>query len=81
MIDVEVTENAIGKARGYQVTKKFEKQLTFLRINPKYNSLKFEPVKSLRGIYRFRVDKHYWGLVTKTGVNRLKVYDVIKHLK
>jgi len=79
--NVEITENAINKAKRYQIKKKFDKQIGFLKVNPHYNSLKYQPlVETRKDIYKFRVDLHYWGLVIKTGNNSLKVYDVIKHL-
>lgn len=81
MVDVEVTNNAIEKAKGYQVKKKLEKQVSFLRRNPRHNSLKFQNFKEIPGVWKFCVDKHYWGLVTKLGKNRIRVYDVIKHPK
>lgn len=82
MVNVEVTDNAKNKARGYQVTKQLEKQIKFLANNPKHPSLKLQPlVESSKQIWKFRVTKHYWGLVIKVGPNDLKVYDVIKHLK
>lgn len=79
MVDVEVTENAISKAKGYQVKKKLDKQVRFLQNNPRHNSLKFQDWKEVPGVYKFRVDLHYWGLVTKTGKNKMRVHDVIKH--
>ena len=81
MVNVEVTDNADKKAKGYQITKPFHKQIAFLRTNPRHNSLKFQPLEASKGVYKFRVTKHYWGLVIKVGINDLKVYDVIKHLK
>ena len=79
-VDIEVTDNAIKKAKGYQVKKKLDKQVRFIRKNPRHNSLKFQNLKEVPGVWKFRVDKHYWGLVTKPGKNKMKVYDVIKHL-
>ncbi len=79
MINVEITDNAIAKAAKYQVKKKFDKQIEFLRQNPRHNSLNFKPLESVPGVWRFRVNKHYWGLVVKTDINFLRVYDVIKH--
>jgi len=36
---------------------------------------------SANGIWEFRIDRHYRGLVIKRGTNSVEVYDVIKHLK
>jgi len=81
VVDVEITKNAIKKAKRYQVKKKLDKQARFLRENPRHNSLKFENFKEIPGVWKFRVGKHYWGLVIKIGKNRLSVYDVIEHPK
>lgn len=81
MVNVKVTDNAKKKAKVYQVTKQLEKQIKFLTINPKHPSLKLQPlVESNKQIWKFRITKHYWGLVIKVGPTELKVYDVIKHL-
>ena len=79
MINVEITENATSKAKRYQVKKKFDKQIEFLKVNPKHTSLKFQPYIAIRGVWKFRIDLHYWGLVVKPAPNTIKVYDVIKH--
>lgn len=81
MVNVEVTDNAKSKARGYGVAKQLKKQVEFLAKNPKHPSLKLQPlVESNKEIWKFRITKHYWGLVEKVG-NGLRVHDVIKHLK
>lgn len=79
VIDVEITDNATKKAKKYQIKKKLDKQIGFLRKNPRHNSLKLQNFKEVPGVWKFRVDKRYWGLVVKTGKNKLKIYDVIKH--
>ncbi len=76
--NVEITNNARQKARKFNLKKKFNKQVGFLESNPRHNSLNFKPLESAHGIWRFRIDKHFWGLVIKTS-NGLRVYDVIKH--
>lgn len=83
MINVDVTDNAIKKAKKYKVKNKLDKQVEFLRTNTKQPSLDFKPLESVQGVWRFRLDKHYWGLTTKdpTKPNTIRVYDVIKHLK
>lgn len=81
MINVEVTDNATNKAVGYQVKRKFDKQVEFLKTNTRHRSLDFKPLKLGKGIWRFRVNDHYWGLTYKKPdvENTLVVYDVIKH--
>jgi len=80
VVNVEVTDNAKNKAKGYQALKQLYKQVGFLAQNPRHPSLKYQPLKSGKDIWKFRVTKHYWGLTIKVGSNDLKVYDVIKHL-
>lgn len=84
VINVEVTENAKKKAELYQVTKKFEKQIEFLKVDTRHHSLYFRPLEEekAKNIWKFRIDKHYWGLMIKdpNKSNTLRVYDVIKHL-
>lgn len=82
MINVDVTENAVNKAKTYQVKRKLDKQVEFLKANTKHPSLDFKPLESIKGVWRFRLDKHYWGLTIKDPdkENTLRVYDVIKHL-
>lgn len=82
VINVIVTQNAKDKATNYQVKKKLDKQVEFLKVNTKHPSLKFEPVESMKGVWRFRLDKHFWALAMKepNRVNTLRVFDVIKHL-
>lgn len=82
MINVIVTQNAKDKAKIYQVRKKLDKQVEFLKVNTRHPSLKFKPVESMKGVWRFRLDKHYWALTMKepNQINTLRVYDVIKHL-
>lgn len=84
MINVVVTDNAKNKAQRYQLEKKFSKQIEFLKINTKHHSLYFRPLEEerVRNIWKFRIDKHYWGLTIKdpNQINTLIVYDVIKHL-
>lgn len=81
MTNVDVTDNAKNKARKYQVERKFEKQVNFLKINTRHHSLDFKRMQSMKGVWRFRINDHYWGLTIKdtTKINTLKVYDVIKH--
>lgn len=81
MIDVEITNNAKNKARKYQVAKKLDKQVRFLKTNTKHRSLDYKPMQSLKGVWRFRVNDHYWGLTIKdvNKPNTLIVYDVFKH--
>lgn len=80
MLNVEITENATSQAIKYQIKKKFDKQVGFLKVDPHHNSLKYQPlVETRKDIYKFRVDLHYWGLVIKIGSNSLKVFNVIKH--
>lgn len=83
MPNVTVSENARLGAKKYQIKEKFNKQIRFLGINPRHNSLDFKPLKSMSagGIWRFRIDKHYWGLAVRRGANFIEVYQVIKHLK
>ena len=82
MVNVEITDDAENKAKTYQVTKQLDKQVKFLTDNPKHPSLKLQPlVESSKKIWKFRVTKHYWGLVIKVGPANLQVYDIIKHLK
>jgi len=80
VIDVEITKNARNKVKRYQLIRKFDKQIRFLEVNPRHSSLNFKPLRSIGGVWRFRIDKHFWGLVIKVGENRLRIYDVIKHL-
>ena len=82
MNNIETTENAKKKAIKYNVTKKLAKQAKKLASNTKDASLYFRPlIKQKKDeVWKFRLDKHYWGLVTKTGPNSLRIYDVIKHL-
>lgn len=81
MINVDVTDNAKNKAKRYQVAKKLDKQIEFLKNNTKHPSLDYKPMQALKGIWRFRVNDHYWALAIKDAnkQNTLKVYDVIKH--
>lgn len=79
MIDVEISDNAIKKATKYQVKNNLYKQVEFLEYNPRHNSLKFENFKEIPGVWKFRVGKHYWGLVIRPETNKMRVYDVIKH--
>lgn len=81
MINVEVTDNANNKATIYQVKRKLDKQIRFLQVNTKHPSLDYKPMQSLPGVWRFRVNDHFWGLVIKDPVkqNTLRVYDVMKH--
>jgi len=81
--NVTISKNAKSKAEKYQIRKKFDKQVRFLRVNPQHNSLNLKPLKSMsaNGIWEFRIDRHYRGLVIKRGTNSVEVYDVIKHLK
>ena len=79
MVNVEATDNANQKALGYQVKRKLDKQIGFLRDNPRHNSLKFQKYKEIPGVWKFRVDKHFWGLVIKPEKNKLRVYDVVPH--
>lgn len=83
MNNIETTENAKKKANKYNVTKKLEKQAKKLASDTRDASLWFRPLVEQKsdGVWKFRLDKHYWGLVIKTGPNSLKIYDVIKHLK
>ena len=80
VINVEITKNTKNKVKRYQLIRKFNKQVRFLEINPRHNSLNFKPLKVISGVWRFRIDKHFWGLVIKMGKDRLRIYDVIKHL-
>lgn len=81
MVNVEVTEYAKKKAKKYQVLKRLDKQVKFLAENPRHPSLKLQPlVESNKEIWKFRITKHYWGLVAKI-YGDLRVHDVIKHLK
>lgn len=82
MINVEVTENATNKAVGYQVKRKLDKQVEFIKVNNRHPSLDFKPLQSIKGVWRFRINDHYWGLTIKdpNKKNTLRVYDVIKHL-
>jgi len=80
VINVEITKNARNKIRRHQLIRKFDKQVRFLEINPRHNSLNFKPLKAINGVWRFRIDKHFWGLVIKTGKDSLRIYDVVKHL-
>ncbi len=84
MINIEISENAIKKAKKYQVKSKFDKQVNFLKNNSRHNSLDYKPLEGIKGIWRFNIDEHhYWGLVRKLDNknNALEVYDVIKHPK
>ena len=81
-IVVNTTANAITKANKYNVKKKFDKQIKFLEANTKHPSLDFKPVPEYgKGIWRFRINDHYWGMVIKEPniINTMRVYDVIKH--
>lgn len=82
MNNVETTDNATAKAIKYQVKKKLEKQVEKLKTDTKDASLWFRPLQEQKndGVWKFRINKHYWGLVIKIGKNSLKVFDVIKHL-
>ncbi len=85
MIDVEITLNARNKAKKYQVQKKLDKQVEFLKDNPRHGSLNYKPMEALKdlGIWRFRLDKHYWALTRKNPnkLDSIEVYDVIIHPK
>lgn len=81
-ITLNVTQNAWDKAKGYQVLKKFKKQLRFLESNPRHNSLNYKSVPEFgKGVWRFRVNDHYWGLTTKqpNQLNTIRVFDVVTH--
>lgn len=54
VINVKVTDNAIKKVRKYQIKKKFDKQIEYLKIDPQHHSLKFQPVISAKGIYKIQ---------------------------
>lgn len=81
MINVNATDYAKKKAKKYQVAKKLDKQIEFLKNDTKHRSLDFKPMQALKGVWRFRVNDHYWGLTIKdpNKPNSLTVYDVIKH--
>lgn len=81
MINVEVSDNAKNKARNYQVARKLDKQVEFIKNNTRHPSLDYKPLQGLKGVWRFRVNDHYWGLTIKdpNKPNTLRVYDVITH--
>lgn len=81
MINVEVTDNANNKAIEYQVKRKLDKQVRFLQADTRHRSLDYKPMQSIKGVWRFRVNDHYWGLTIKdpNRLNTIMVYDVIKH--
>ncbi|MCL5747004.1 MAG: hypothetical protein M1277_01845 [Patescibacteria group bacterium] len=81
MISVIVDDKAIKKAKSFGITKKFDKQIGFLKTNSNYTSLDFKPLVGSGGqLWRFRINKHYWGFTYKPANNTIKVYDVDIHL-
>ena len=81
MINVIVTPEANDKAIKFQVKKKLDKAVDYLKINSKHTSLDYKPLEGNKKIWRFRVNDHYWGLVIKPvdTINTLKIYNIIKH--
>ena len=81
MINVIVTPEANDKAIKFQVKKKLDKAVDYLKINSKHISLDYKPLEGNKKIWRFRVNDHYWGLVIKPvdTINTLKIYNIIKH--
>ena len=81
MTNVIVEDNATKKAIGFGVKKKFDKQIGFLKTNTNHTSLDFKPLQGSKGmLWRFRINKHYWGFTLKPASNTIRVYDVDMHL-
>lgn len=81
MTNVEVTDNANNKATMYQVKAKLDKAVRFLQADLRYPSLEYRKLREVKGIWKFKVGDHYWGLTRRDPVklNSLIVYDVVKH--
>ena len=82
MINVIISPKASENAIKYQVKRKLDKAVNYLRVNPKQPSLDYKPLDATNNkVWRFRVNDHYWGLVIKpiNTINTLTVYNIIKH--
>lgn len=79
VINVVIEERAKKNAKGFRVERQFNKQIEFLKINPRYPSLHYQPLEGGLGLWRFRVTKKYWGVTLKREQNIIQIVNVILH--
>lgn len=81
MINVEVTPEVRKKAQGLRIEGKLNKQINFLKNNPRHPSLRFRRYVELKGeeIWKFEIDLNWWALTLRSNEGTVRVFRIIHH--